>query len=153
MTASDNTRNVDGKGLYSRRWDLDLRGYVDKSDTQVSADQDIERPTNFPVVDEQIVNERNIHKARRIEELLTPTTVTDKVLGTAWDQLQRFAVSWTVTKDMVSSSSVPTAGFYVVVGENREHNPTAYKRDIYTVSAWQTLTRYEYDDDLGLQLH
>jgi len=152
MTASDNPNNTDGKALRSQRWDLELRGYVDKTDTQVSADHTMEIPMNFPIADEQVINERNIHKARRIEELLTPTTVTDKYLGTAWEQLQRFAVSWTVTKDMISSSAVPTGGFYVVVGENREHNPANYKRDVYTVSAWQSLTSYEYDDDLGVLL-
>jgi len=47
---------------------------------------------------------------------------------------------------------VPTAGFYIVVGENREHNPVNFKLDVYTVSAWQTLTSYEYDHDLGMLL-
>ena len=93
MTLSDNPNNTDGKSLTSQRWDLDLRGYVTKTDTQVSADDDIVVPPATGVTDEQIVNERNIHKARRIKEELTATTVTDKVLGTAWEQLQRFAVS------------------------------------------------------------
>jgi len=151
MTLSDNPNNVDGKSLTSQRWDLDLRGFVAKTDQQVSADHDITIPPVVDVVDEQIVNERNIHKARLVTEtMLDRVTVVDKILGTAWGQLERFAVSWTVEKYLSTSSSMPTAGFYVVVGENREHNPVNFKLDVYTVSAWQTLTTKEFDHDLGL---
>ncbi len=151
MTTSDNPNNPNYKGQISQRWDLDLRGFVTKTDMQVPPNTDIARPPDTDVLDEQLVNERNVHKARLITEtMLQSETVVDKFLGTAWEQLQRFAVSWTVEKDLVSISSVPTAGFYIVVGENREHNPASFKLDIYTVSAWQTLTSYEFDHDLGL---
>jgi len=151
LSVSDNSSNVSYDGLQSVLFDLESRAYVRLTDQEVphaSAASTI----SYGVVEAQVKNERNQHRSRRLTTVATSqVTVTDKVLGTAWDQLQRFAVSWTVTKDMVSSSSVPTSGLYVVVGENREHNPSNFKRDIYTVSAWQTLTRYEDDAETGLR--
>ena len=149
LSISDNSSNVSYDGLQSVLFDLESRAYVRLTDQEVphaSAASTI----SYGVVDAQVKNERNSHRSRKLTTVATSqVTVVDKVLGTAWDQLQRFAVSWTVTKDMVSSSSVPTSGLYVVVGENREHNPSNFKRDIYTVSAWQTLTRYEDDPETG----
>lgn len=149
VSISDNSANISYDGLQSVLFDLESRAYVRLTDQEVphaAAASTI----SYGVVDAQVKNERNQHRSRRITTVATSqVTITDKVLGTAWDQLQRFATSWTVTKDMVSSSSVPTSSFYVVVGENREHNPANFKRDVYTVSAWQTLSRYEDDPEIG----
>ena len=138
MTISDNTSNVEYKPLETLQWDLDLRGYVRTRNTSVPHATTLVAFT-YGIVESRIENQTNVHKSRKIlVETTTQSSVVDKKLGTAWNELQEFAPSWTVTKDMVNSSVVPTSGFLVVMGENNEHNPSNFKRDVITVPSWST---------------
>ena len=158
MTISDNTGNLLYDGLISVGFDLDSCAYVRNTDQEVPHETAAEIIT-YGVLDAAVKNEGNVHKSRRRTTVATAQVpVVDKHLGTAWDQLQRFAVSWTVTKDMISSSAVPSTSAAVgtvpsltVFGENTERNPSNFKREVIEVSAWQTLTTKAFDDELGIE--
>lgn len=152
MTISDNTSNVDYKPLETLQWDLDLRGYVRTRNTSVPHATALVA-FSHGVVESRIENQTNVHKSRKIvAETTTQSTVVDKKLGTAWGELQDYAPSWTVTKDMVSTSSVPTSGFLVVMGENNEHNPSNFKQDVITVPSWSTRVTKVWDEEFGKQV-
>lgn len=152
MTISSNTSNVDYKPLESLQWSLDLRGFVRTRNTSVPHGEPL-ATVSFGVVEVSVENQNNVHKSRKlVTETVEQATVVDKKLGTAWGELQEFAPSWTVSRDMVGTSAVPASGFLIVLGENNEHNPSNFKRDIITVPSWSTRTVKVWDDAFGKQV-
>lgn len=157
MTTTDNSGNVKYKSLVSRRWDLELCGYV------VHEDQSVPHRTAPTTIATTIVlaiaeNEKNVHKTRKITETLTPVDVIDKHEGCNWQVLQEFADEWTETK-FVNNSSTPSqmatssAGYLLGFSETKEINPSNWKHDDIRVLAWGTRTRDYWDEELGILIN
>lgn len=149
-TTTDNSGNVAWKPLKSDRFDLDLRGYVVRLDGEVPHAH-AATTISSNIVLAEVENQRDVHKSRKIYETLTPSTVVDAELGTAWEELRRFADKWTVTKTMVANSTMPAAAFKQVLVVKKEHNPANWKYDLIVVNAWETRTRQYVDEEWGIQ--
>lgn len=149
----DNTDAISWKDLKSREFSLDLRSYVQTTNQEVPH---ATAPTTIAsgVFDARVVNDPpDVHKSRKLTTTQTAaSTVVDKKNNGAWGELQRFAAEYTVTKSMKTAATLGAHGFLIVVEDLNEHNPSNWKSDIISVSSWQTLTRYEWDEQLGLLL-
>lgn len=149
---SDNTGNIPGKTLRTDRFDLEMRAYVADVDTQVPHNTPAV-PIIFDVLQSSVENERTIHKSRQKgTAAITAVEVTDKYLNGAWEELKRFAASYTITKTRQANNTLTSNHINTVTQELREHNPANWLSDVISVSAWQTLTRREYDPELGLKV-
>lgn len=148
ITPSDNTSATDGKTLIGWRFDAGVRGYV-KTETH-SQFHGQELPGLASNELQAATEPKNVNRTDLRMESVIGVTLTDKTLGTAWDTLSRFADEWTTTRTRETSSAVTAGSLLVGSSETVQDFPAHWARDTITVAAWQTRTRVEYDDTLGV---
>ncbi len=148
ITPSDNTKATDGKTLVSWRWDVAARGTVKTETTSQYHGQSL--PSLGADELQATTEAKNVHTTSLSVETVTPQTLNDKVLGTDWSTLQRFADEWTVVKTRQSAATLTAGTLSVGASQVEQDFPASWAHDTITVSAWVTRTRIENDDTLGV---
>lgn len=153
LTTTDNAGNLAFKALITDRFDKDERAYVRSYDQQVPHGS-VPTALAYGVLDAGVFNDpEDVHKSRKRTSLVTvQATLTDTYLGTAWEELKRFADRWTVTKINANSDVLPAQSLLQVLANKVARNTINWQYDLITVNAWETRTRREYDDELGLEV-
>lgn len=152
MTRSDNTSNITGKTLLSRRFERELCAHVQ---TQVTKVPHGTAPTTltFGVFEASIETQDNTTKSSKVDLVKVDwVTVSDKQLEYAWGELQGYAPSSTTTATMVNASSVPAGGFLVGTGRNEMVNAANFKQTVVSVPSWSNRVVKSYDDALGVEV-
>lgn len=157
LTISDNSANTDYKCLHSLRYDVEMRGYVERHNKEV--------PHNTPsttiaegVMLAEVQNDpKNIHKSRKITEILTGVDQVSKHEGTAAQELEEFADEWTLIQSNESTNTTAqgattSAGFLLLSSNTVFWNPSNWKLDSRYVLAWGSRTKEYWDDELGLKV-
>ena len=148
ITPSDNTKAVDGKTLIGHRWDVAARGTVM---TETWSQYHGQSLPSLGANELQATTEpASVHRTQLRVETVTPQTLNDKVLGTDWSTLQRFADEWTVVKTRQSAATLTAGTLLVGASQVTQDFPASWARDTITVSSWVTRTRIENDDTLGV---
>lgn len=152
-STEDNSNANEWKDLHGVDFSLQFRGYTQTRNVGVPHNT-VATTIVFHVVDAKVVNDpNNVHKSRKITTtVVTPSTVVDNFLNSAWDELKRFAPSYTITKTRQANTTLTASGFLKLNQDVIEHNPANWFSDLIEVPSWQTLTRVEVDDELGMPM-
>lgn len=148
---TDNSGAIDWKTLKSEGFNLELRCYTRELNTEVPHGTALV-PIIFDVLESAIKNDPpHVHKSRQQGLIATAaSTVVDTFLNGAWDELKRFADSYTITKTRQANTTLTGTELLVVQQELKEHNPANWLSDVITVPSWATRNRHDFDEELGL---
>lgn len=148
---TDNTGQIDWKTLKSEGFNLELRCYTRELNTKVDHGSAL-IPIIFDVLESSVKNDPpHVHKSTQHGLIATAaSTVVDTFLNGAWDELKRFADSYTVTKTRQANTTLTGTGLLTVEQDLKEHNPANWLSDVITVPSWATRNKHEVDAELGL---